>query len=53
MNSKRYFSDISELLDIQDLKELFETQPPFDIYSGKSNFFLAKEFHAKKGSSRG
>ena len=53
MNSKRYFSDISELLDIQDLKELFDTQPPFDIYSGKSHFVLAKEFHAKKGSRRG
>lgn len=53
MNSKRYFTDLSELLDTQEIKELFSIEPPFDIYSGKSHFLLSKEFNAKKGSRKG
>ena len=53
MNSKRYFSDLSDLIDLDEIKSLFEIEPPFDIYSGKSNFILAKEYSLYKGSRKG
>ena len=53
MNSKRYFSDLSDLIDLDLIKSLLEIKPPFDINSGKSNFILAKEFSLAKGSRKG
>jgi len=50
MNSKRYFSDLSDFLDIKEIENLFAINPPFDIHSGKSHFHLAKEFYQAKGS---
>jgi hypothetical protein len=44
MNSKRYFSDLSDLIELDVIKNLLKIQPPFDIFSGKSNFILAKEY---------
>ena len=53
MNSKRYFSDLSDFLDIKEIENLFAINPPFDIHSGKSHFHLAKEFYQAKGSRYG
>ena len=53
MNTNRYFSDLSEFLDVQELRDLFEMNPPFDIHSGKSHFILAKEYSLFKGSRQG
>jgi len=53
MNTKRYFSDLSDLVDVQKITELFEMTPPFDIHSGKSHFILAKECSLLKGSRYG
>nr|QVG61570.1 hypothetical protein [Rhizoctonia sp.] len=53
MNSKRYFSDLSDFVDVQEIKELFQMQPPFDIHSAKSHFILAKEYSLLKGSRFG
>lgn len=53
MNSKRYFSNLLDLLDIEELQALFEVKPIFDIHSGKSHFTLAKEFSLQKGSRKG
>ncbi len=53
MNSKRYFSDLSDFLDITEIENLFALNPPFDIHSGKSHFHLAKEFSQAKGSRYG
>ena len=53
MNSKRYFSNIIEFLDIEEINTLFEMEPPFNIFSRKSHFTLAKEFAIKNGSRIG
>lgn len=53
MNTKRYFSDLSDFLDVQEITELFKINPPFDIHSGKSHFILAKEHSLLKGSRYG
>jgi len=53
MNSKRYFSNINDFLNIEELEALFEITPPFDIFSKKNHFILAKEYHLKKGSRKG
>jgi hypothetical protein len=53
MNSKRYFSDISDFIDIEDIKSLFDMVPPFDIQTGKSHFILAKEYAKNRGSRKG
>jgi hypothetical protein len=50
MNSKRYFSNITDLIDIKEIESLFEIEPPFNIHTGKSHFILAKEYAFKKGS---
>jgi hypothetical protein len=50
MNSKRYFSNIYDIFDIKEIENLFKSNPPFDIFSGKSNFLLAKEYALIKGS---
>jgi len=42
MNSKRYFSDLSDFIDVEEIENIFTMDPPFDIHSGKSNFILAK-----------
>ena len=42
MNSKRYFSNITDILDEKDIIELFNINPPLDIHSGKSHFILNK-----------
>lgn len=52
MNSNRYFSDLSDFLDVQEIIELFEIAPPFDIHSGKSHFNLTKEYYKIKGSRK-
>ena len=53
MNSKRYFSDLSDFIDVQEITELFESEPPFNIHSGKSHFILTKEFYQLKGMRYG
>ena len=53
MNSKRYFSDLSDLIDTDAIKRLLEIEPPFDIFSGESNFILAKNYALSKGSRKG
>jgi hypothetical protein len=53
MNSNRYFSDLSDFVDVQEIIELFKMNPPFDIHSGKSHFILAKEYSLLKGSRGG
>lgn len=42
-NSKRYFSNIIDFIDIEEINALFEieTPPPFNIYSKKSHFILS------------
>lgn len=53
MNSKRYFLSLSYFFDLDEIERLFKIEPPFDIYSGKSNFILAKEYYLFKGSRKG
>ena len=53
MNSKRYFSNIIDILDIAELNDLFEIEPPFNIFSKKSHFTLAKEYAISQGSRKG
>jgi hypothetical protein len=53
MNSKRYYSNISDLIDIKEIETLFELAPPFNIHTGKSHFILAKEYALSKGSRKG
>ena len=53
MNSKRYFSNILDFLDIEEIQALLKIKPIFDIHSGKSHFSLAKEFSLQKGSRKG
>lgn len=50
MNTRRYFSDLSDFVDVQEITELFEMTPPFDIHSGKSHFILAKEYNLLKST---
>jgi len=42
MNSKRYFSDLSDVIDIEEIENIFTMDPPFERHSGKSHFILAK-----------
>ena len=54
MNNKRYFSNISEIIDKEELFTLFKVNnPPFNIFSKKSHFILAKEYSLSKGSRKG
>lgn len=53
MNSNRYFSDLSDLIELDEIKSLLKIEPPFEIYSGKSNFILQKEYSLSKGSRKG
>jgi len=53
MNSKRYFSNVSDLIDIKEIESLFDISPPFNIHTGKSHFILAKELALSKGSRKG
>ena len=53
MNSKRYFSNIIDILDIAEIKALFEIEAPFNIFSKKSHFTLAKEYAIMQGGRRG
>jgi hypothetical protein len=53
MNSKRYFSNISDIFDIEEIENIFNSNPPFDIFSGKTHFILAKEYALIKGSIQG
>jgi hypothetical protein len=53
MNSKRYFSNIFEILDVEEIEEIFNSEPPFNIHSGKSHFILSKEYFQSKGSRSG
>ena len=53
MNSKRYFSDLSDFIEEDEIKTLFKMEPPFDIHSGKSHFILSKEYSLFKGSRKG
>ena len=53
MNSKRYFSNVIDFLDIEEIQSLFEIKPIFDIHSGKNHFTLAKDFALQKGSRKG
>jgi hypothetical protein len=50
MNNKRYFSNILEIIDKEELFTLFKLNPPFNINSNKSHFILAKEYSLSKGS---
>ena len=40
MNSKRYFSNIVDFLNIEEIQDLFEIEPPFNIHSKKSHFIF-------------
>nr|YP_010714082.1 LAGLIDADG homing endonuclease [Fuscoporia gilva]WDD39645.1 LAGLIDADG homing endonuclease [Fuscoporia gilva] len=53
MNSKRFFSNVTDFLDIEEIQSLFKTKPIFDIHSGKNHFTLAKVFALQKGSRKG
>jgi hypothetical protein len=53
MNSKRYFSNIIDFIDIEEVKALFEIEPPYNINSKKSHFTLAKEYAIRQGSRNG
>ena len=53
MNLKRYFSNVIDFLDIEEIQSLFEIKPIFDIHSGKSHFILCKEYSLFKGSRKG
>ena len=53
MNSKRYFSNLSDFIEVDEIKNLFKIEPPFDIYSQKSHFFISKEYSLFKGSRKG
>jgi hypothetical protein len=53
MNSKRYFSNLSDVIDVEEIENIFTMDPPFDIHSGKSHFILAKEYSLSKGSRKG
>lgn len=53
MNSKIYYSNISDLINIKEIETLFELAPPFNIHTGKSHFILAKEYALSKGSRKG
>jgi hypothetical protein len=44
LNSKRYFSNIIDFIDIEEINALFEIEPPFNIYSKKSHFILSNEW---------
>jgi hypothetical protein len=53
LNSKRYFSNIIDFIDIEEINALFEIEPPFNIYSKKSHFILSKEHANTQGSRKG
>lgn len=53
MNTKRYFNNVSDFIEIKELENLFLINPPFDIHSGKSHFILAKDYSLAKGSRKG
>nr|YP_009690296.1 LAGLIDADG homing endonuclease [Fomitiporia mediterranea]QEG57076.1 LAGLIDADG homing endonuclease [Fomitiporia mediterranea] len=53
INSKRYFSNVIDFLNFEEIQALFEIKPVFDIHSGKSHFSLAKKFALQKGSKKG
>ena len=53
MNSKRYFSDISDFIEVSEIENLFAIDPPYNIFSGKSHFILCKEYSLFKGSRKG
>jgi hypothetical protein len=53
MNSKRYFSNILDIFDVEEIEEIFKTEPPFNISSGKSHFILTKEYFQLRGSRSG
>ena len=53
MNSKRYFSNIIDFIDIEEINALFEIEPPFNIYSKKSHSILSKEYANTQGSRKG
>jgi hypothetical protein len=53
MKSKNYFSNFSDFLDFNLIKNLFSLEPPYNIFSGKSNFSLAQEYNKAKGSKQG
>jgi hypothetical protein len=40
MNSKRYFSNIIDFIDIEEINALFEIEPPFNIFSKKKSLYL-------------
>ena len=53
MNSKRYFSNIIDFLDIEEINALLEIEPPFNIFSNKSHFTFCKEYAIIQGSRKG
>jgi len=53
MNSRRYFSNIIDILDTAEISALLEIEPPFNIFSKKSHFALAKNYAILQGSRKG
>jgi len=53
MNSKRYLSNLNDLIDTKEIDTLLKINPPFDIKTRKSHFILAKEYALNKGSRKG
>ena len=43
ISSKRYFSNVIDFLNIEEIQALFEIKPVFDIHSGNSHFALAQK----------
>ena len=42
-----------DYINLHNIKKLFKINPPFDIYSGKSHFILAKEYSSLRQQSEG
>lgn len=53
MNSKRYFSNNIDLFKIEEIESIFNLNPPFDLFSRKKHFILAKKYVLAKGSRKG
>ena len=52
MNSKRYFSDLSAFIEEDEIKTLFRTNPPFDLFSSQvekvTSFWLKNILYLKE-----
>jgi len=42
MNSKRYFSDLSYFINVEEIENNFTMDLPFDIHSGQNHLIFVK-----------